>query len=614
MCIAQSLRLGCLVLCLYGVSVGASELAMPELFAGTANPETDSPSPVPPPWVEPTRIAVNQAGYMTHAPKHAMLVYPHAATVVELVQANTGMVLKTFTAAATQQTRDGVAIQWLDFTAVQLPGQYFLRQNAVQSATFSIGEDVYESSVWLLLRSYYLQRCGVALRDSITQLAHEACHTNNAVFARSDGLNKADDPHNASGGWHDAGDYGRYMATAAVTVNRLMSLYLMQPERYRDGDLSIPESGNGKPDLLDEVAYELDWMLKMQRMDGAVYRKVSGLKWISERKPEEDTAQQYIFGISSPETGKFAASMALAARAFRDISPNDAKRYQVAAENAWAWLEKHPNMTVDWQAEDDGGSGKYLASDTDTETTLEFDDDDRLAAAIELYLTTKQKTYRDFIQKHAVDAPYHLFEWKDPSSLALWHLLMFDKSNELLSLRGVIKGRLLDHARTILTQTQQCPLRLANQRFVWGSNKMLAEEGINLLHAWYFTKDPTYYTAALHQIDFLLGRNPLALSFVSSLGAHSVKNPVHLFGSAIQRTIPGLLVGGANVLAQDNIAPKNQGVMSYVDNPRAYSVNEYAIDYNAALVGLLEMLAIYQQAMPNHAVAAILTHPTTRTD
>ena len=194
MCIAQSLRLGCLVLCLYGVSVGASELAMPELFAGTANPETDSPSPVPPPWVEPTRIAVNQAGYMTHAPKHAMLVYPHAATVVELVQANTGMVLKTFTAAATQRTRDGVAIQWLDFTAVQLPGQYFLRQNAVQSATFSIGEDVYESSVWLLLRSYYLQRCGVALRDSITQLAHEACHTNNAVFARSDGLNKADDP------------------------------------------------------------------------------------------------------------------------------------------------------------------------------------------------------------------------------------------------------------------------------------------------------------------------------------------------------------------------------------------------------------------------------------
>jgi endoglucanase len=387
------------------------------------------------------------------------------------------------------------------------------------------------------------------------------------------------------------------MATATVTVDRLMSLYLMQPSRYQDGDLYIPESGNGKPDLLDEVAFELDWMLTMQRMDGAVYRKLAGPKWVTARKPEEDTDQRYIYGISAPETAKFAASMALAARTYRDISPKDAELYQVAAENAWGWLEKHPNMDIDWQKPDDGGSGKYLSSGTDTEAALEFDDDDRLTAAIELYLTTGAGKYRAHILQHAPDMPYTLFEWKDATALSLWHLLTYDHTPELAALRKGIKEKLLARADDLLDTVASCPLHMANQRLVWGSNKMLAEEGITLLHAWHYTQDERYLTAALDQVDYLFGRNPFALSFVTTAGENAVKTPLHLWGTAIQRTIPGLLVGGPNVLAQDNVAPRDQGIFSYVDNERAYSVNEYAIDYNAAIIGLLETLAIYRFLM-----------------
>ncbi|MEN9500997.1 MAG: hypothetical protein RI964_282 [Pseudomonadota bacterium] len=635
MCITQSLRVLCLVVCLHSANAVAfkmdfdadpppttetPETAMPELFAGTSDPNAaiEDAAPQNPPNISPlletTRIAVNQAGYLPHEPKRAIVVYPHSQDPVELVIANTNMVLKKLTPMTLQKTKEGVTLQWLDFSSVQIAGQYFLRQGDSQSPTFTIGEDVYDTAVWLLQRSYYLQRCGVVLQDTITHLEHAACHTTQAYYARSDAVNKAEDMHDVTGGWHDAGDFGKYMATATVTVNRLMSLYLMQPARYQDGDLYIPESSNGKPDLLDEVAYELEWMLKMQRMDGAVYRKVSGTQWVSERKPEEDTAQQYIFGTSSPETAKFTSSMALAARVFREVSPADASRYRTAAENAWAWLEKHPVMEVDWQKSDDNGSGKYLSSETDTETSLEFDDDDRLAAAIELYLTTNKTTYRDFIQKNVTDIPYNLFEWKDASSLSLWHLLTFDHSDALLSLRSVVKTRLLDRARQALAQVQQCPLHMANHRFLWGSNKMLAEEGITLLHAWYYTKDPDYFAAALDQVDFLLGRNPFALSFVTSIGEQAVKTPVHLFGTAIQRTIPGLLVGGPNIIGQDNIVPQNQGVMSYVDNPRAYSVNEYAIDYNASLIGLLEILAIYRQSMPAMPLASELQTRLSRTN
>ncbi|WP_084260481.1 glycoside hydrolase family 9 protein [Thiothrix lacustris] len=545
---------------------------------------------------EEPRIAVNQVGYLPNATKRAILLNADSTEPLELVQTPGDLLMEKLPLETAPPDSDNLHLTWVDFSKVKLPGEYYLRQGELKSAPFRIGVDIYDNPSWLLQRSYYLQRCGVALQDTLTGLEHAACHTSDALYARRDDINQANEPHPATGGWHDAGDFGKYMATATVTVNRLMSLYLMQPERYQDNALNIPESGNGKSDLLDEVAFELDWMLKMQRMDGAVYRKLAGTEWVSARKPEDDTAQRYIYGISAPETAKFAASMALAARTYRTVSPKDAELYQVAAINAWAWLEKHPNMEIDWRKSDDGGSGKYLSSGTDTETNLEFDDDDRLAAAIELYLTTGERQYRDYLQAVAPNTPYTLFEWKDPSALALWHLLTWDKTPELATLRASIKAKLLERADALLATVEDCPLHMANKRLVWGSNKMLAEEGITLLQAWHYTGEARYLDAALDQVDFLFGRNPFALSFVTTVGAHSVQSPLHLFGTAIKRTIPGLLVGGPNVLAQDNIAPRDQGIFSYVDDERAYSVNEYAIDYNAAIIGLLEILTIYQKS------------------
>ncbi len=556
-------------------------------------PEADANHPQP-------LIAVNQIGYLPDTAKRAIVVNASSQAPIQLVQTPDRVMLEIPLQAEvkTPNSTSRLHVQWIDFSQGRLPGEYFLRQGELKSATFRIGADVYDNPSWLLQRSYYLQRCGVAIHDRISGLGHAACHTSDALYARSDEINQANDPHEATGGWHDAGDFGKYMATATVTVNRLMSLYLMQPQRYQDGDLFIPESGNGKPDLLDEVAFELAWMLKMQRMDGAVYRKLAGTQWVKARKPEDDTAQRYIYGISSPETAKFAASMALAARTYRTISPEDADIYRVAAENAWGWLEKHPAMDVDWQKSDDGGSGKYLASGTDTEASLEFDDDDRLSAAIELYLTTGGKKYRDYILAVAPDMPYSLYEWKDPSALPLWHLLTYDKTPALATLRQTIKRKLLARADGLLENANASPLHMANLHLVWGSNKMQAEEGITLLHAWHYTQDKRYLDAALDQIDYLFGRNPFALSFVTTAGEYSVKTPLHLWGTAIHRTIPGLLVGGPNVLAQDKVAPQDQGIFSYVDDERAYSVNEYAIDYNSALIGLLETLAIYRNPTP----------------
>lgn len=540
-------------------------------------------------------IVVNQAGYHPEWPKRAMIINKKGNEPTALVEKKTGRVVKLLKAHPTVAGPDDSTVQTLDFSSVTQTGLFYLESDDLKSVSFRITKDSYKETTRLLLRSYYLQRCGHELLDPETGVSHLACHLDDGVYKRDDEINKESLHHDASGGWHDAGDYGKYIAPAAVTVNRLMSLYLMAPERYPDDVLSIPESGNGQSDLLDELSFELDWMLKMQRSDGAVYRKLSGAKWTGAISPDDDKQTRYVYGISSPETGKFISSMAMAARVFRESDAQRAQNYLSAAEKSWNWLKFQQEQTVDWKKEDDSGSGSYLSSETDTEVQLDTDHDDRLTAAIELYLTTKKDEYRNYIQIFEPEETYSLYEWKDASSLSLVHLMQQDSTAGLGAIRKDIGEKLIARADKLYAQVKTSPFNVANKKIVWGSNKMTAEEGITLAHAWRLSGDTKYLHAAIDQLDYLLGRNLFNLSFVTGVGENPVKRPVHLFGRSINKTLPGLLVGGPNAAAQDGFAPKHKGLMSYIDHERAYSVNEYAIDYNAALIGLIEILAIYQQ-------------------
>ena len=540
-------------------------------------------------------IVVNQAGYHPDWPKRAMLINKIEDDPIALIEAASGELIKTLTPESAVDGPQGSRVQFLDFSGIEQSGRFYLEGGDLRSVTFSIAKDSYKEATRLLLRSYYLQRCGEELLDPETGLSHLACHLDDGVYPRDDAKNKEGLHRDGSGGWHDAGDYGKYLAPAAVTVNRLMSLYLMAPERYPDSALSIPESGNGQSDLLDELIVELDWMLKMQRSDGAVYRKLSGAKWPSVVSPDDDTQVRYVYGVSSPETGKFSASMAMAARVFQASDKERAKRYLDAAEKSWHWLKFQTEQTVDWKKKDDSGSGSYLSSETDTETQLDTDYDDRLTAALELFLTTQKDEYRDYILAFEPSENYSLYEWKDVSSLSLLNLMEQDKTPELAVIREDIQRKLIVRADELYAKVQASPFNLANDKIIWGSNKMAAEEGITLAHAWRLSGQKKYLQAAIDQLDFVMGRNPFDLSFVTGVGEKAVKNPVHIFGRSVKRTLPGLMVGGPNESAQDGIAPKNKGLMSYVDHERAYSVNEYAIDYNAALIGLLEVLAIYHE-------------------
>lgn len=548
-------------------------------------------------------IAINQIGYASNYNKKALLInssFPTKAVV--LVNKETNIEVLKIKPSHPRYAQKEVVVQWLDFSRIAKSGRYFLRQGKVTSNTFVINKYPYEQLNNLALRTYYLQRCGVKVVD-VSGLNHEACHLKDGVVVQDDAFNKSGTQLLSDGGWHDAGDFGKYIATASATVNRLLSLYESYPRLFTDTQLNIPESGNGVPDILDEVKVELYWMMTMQRDDGAVYRKLSGNQWPISGSPDLDNQLRYIYGVSSPETAKFSASLAFAARVYRQFDSNDSKRFLDAAEKSWRWLSKVSEQTVDEQPEDDSGSGRYLFSITDQEKSLETDMDDRISAAIELYLATNKKQYLDFIKENAKNAEYTLYEWKDISSLSLFHLLKQDKSVEFKELRIEVSKKLVAKAQKLLKKINENAYGLANTRFIWGSNKVVAEEGITLVNAYEITKKTEYLNAAYGQLDYLLGRNPMSISYVTGMGEHSVRFFNHLNARELEVVIPGFMVGGPNSKGQDNITPPNLGALSYIDNNHAYASNEYAIDYNSAIIGLsmslMANVANYQQKVGN---------------
>lgn len=538
-------------------------------------------------------ILVNQSGYLQGQPKIALIQSPpDGVDHIDLVEQASGKVVKSLLlSSAHPDMHSAYRVAHVSFDGVDTPGQYHLQTGTTSSPVFAIGDRVYDELLYKLLRSYYLQRCGYALDDSLSGLHHKADHMHDALLRHADEVNPQNMAIDSIGGWHDAGDFGKYVATTAVAVAELLSAYESRPQAYPDKHLDIPESGNGRSDLLDEVQVGLAWLLTMQRSDGAVYRKLSGLNWPSAIAPDNDKQQRYIFGISSPETAKFAGVMAQAARIFRQIAPVQAQHYQQAALKAWRWLKQTPLQTVDWRKHDDSGSGKYLYSRTDQEASLLTDQDDRLWAAAQLWLMTGQKDYLAYLRQAESGLAFTIFEWKNPALLGVMQVLDSPQATRLPSaLRKSWRQGVLVAASQALARSQASQYRLANHRFVWGSNKMAAEEGQLLLAAYRLNGDQRFRQAAQAQLDFILGLNPQGLSFVSGIGERRVSHVAHLYARAVGRDIDGLLVGGANELAQDHIAPQGQGILSYIDDARAYSVNEYAIDYNSALIGLVSAL------------------------
>lgn len=464
------------------------------------------------------RVFVNQVGYLPAMPK--MVVCDRAARSFAVYREGVGKAVFKGTLAPYDDPTSGRRVWRGDFSALATTGNYHIKiAGAGVSHPFRIGTDVYRDPLRLGLRFYYLQRCGAALQDPETGLTHGACHAADGALYYKDGNHDAGTRLDVAGGWHDAGDYGKYVSTTALTVAHLLSVYELWPEKFTDGQLGVPESGNGRPDILDEAEVGLDWLLAMQRLDGAVYHKVGGARWPSTIAPDLDAGTRNIYGVSTFATAKFAAAAAMAARVFAKADPSLAARCRDAARRAWAFLRTHGFY---WQHTDfdDEGSGAYGQS---------TDAADRLWAALELTAIGEDAGDLGAMLNGYEPAAVG---WQDAALLGLFDLARSSAGTTALRQAAGERVAALAERYVQAAKTSGYRCTLGYTEFAWASNKEILARGMAMILADRLQPDRPLRETALAQLDFVLGQNPLSKCFVTGIGADPPRMPHHRFEAA----------------------------------------------------------------------------------
>ena len=516
------------------------------------------------PWA--VGIRVNQVGYKPNAVKAAVFadISPDS-NIFEVVNAETGEAVYTGRLSAPiDNPWAGETDRVADFTEVTEPGVYRLvSADGHESPTFEIGEDVYDDLLRSAARMLYLQRCGVETDAAHAGIyAHPVCH---AALATVYGT---DEQIDVAGGWHDAGDYGRYVVSGAKAAADLMLASGIRDDAL--DDTGIPESGDGLDDLLQEAKFELDWMLKMQAASGGVYHKVTCANFPAFVAPQAETDELIVCPISNTATGDFAAVMAMAARLYAEQWPEDAAQYLDAARRAWDYLTAHPDEPG-FQNPEGIVTGEYPDDN---------DSDERFWAAAELYCATGEDIYREAAEELiATGGKRHGLSWLDVGTYGLLAL----RNDEAL---GEAAKAELDAIATEAVETIALNPYGADRTdtYEWGSNMGVANTGA-LLMLLGRTDD------AQQPLDYLLGRNPTAYCFVTATGERSPEHPHHRPSTAAGTVMPGMLVGGPDNGLDDPYAAgalkDSPPAKCYADSDQSYSTNEVCVYWNSPLVLLL---------------------------
>lgn len=536
-------------------------------------------------------IHVDQVGYLPRDKKIAVLNFETDGFRIE--DETGAVVLSGKTVHFGTDEISGEDTYVADFTSLRTPGTYKILAEGVVSTSFRVDEQVYDSLMKDICKCFYFLRCGDALSEEFAGVYyHKPCHmTKASVFGDASAA-----PVDVEGGWHDAGDYGRYSTAGAVACAHLLYGIRFFP-KLLDVHYEIPKvpcARGNYPDILAEIKVELDFLLKMQREDGSVWHKVTTMRHAEFIMPEEDQDPLYLFPVSSMATADIAAVFALAYSVYINFDEEYAEKLLAASKRAYQWLTENPQEKLFYNPEG-SNTGQY---DEDEDIS------NRFWAACSLYEVTGEKSYyedaliqRDRLIEYDASATKKGYQgdvftcqgWAEVAGLGSMSVLLKDERNELYTL---VETGFLDEAdRLVKNATANgYGLCMAKEDFIWGSNMELLKYLMILSVAQ--TLSPTEgYVDAIHAgIDYILGCNSMDTSYVTGNGEKAYKNP-HLRPTAvddIEDPWPGLVSGGPNVGMQDARAqqmPKNLPPMKcYLDSVECYSLNEITIYWNSPMV------------------------------
>lgn len=591
-----------------------------------------------PPAYEPEtgpRVRVNQFGYEPEGPKRATLVTEATDPVAwQLVDEGGATVAEGMSTAFGSDAASGLTVQQIDFTGMNIEGNYTLVAEGEASYPFAIQAGLYRALRNDALDFFYLARSGIKIDHTIAgdEYARAAGHVgrpggpdknqgDNAVACQpaDDSLAIYGEPWTCDytldvvGGWYDAGDHGKYVVNGGIATYQLLSAYerILRADgtardELGDSSLKVPETGNGIPDILDEAKWELDFMMSMTVPEGdpyagMVHHKVHDFSWTGlPLKPADDANVRYLHRPSTAATLNLAATAAQGARLYGAYDKDYADLLLKAAETAWAAALKHPEV---YAPASDGASGGGPYDDNDVA-------DEFYWAAAELYLTTGDSKFKDYL----VASPLNTvdvfaasgIDWGHTAALARMDLATINSGipDHDAIVASVVAGA---DALLAVQQGQGFGQALATESFVWGSNSAILNNQVVLATAYDLTGDVKYLDAVRESMDYLLGRNGLNQSYITGYGTVFSENQhsrwyAAQLDSRFPHPPPGSIAGGPNAVASTwdptfaalypdkDCAPQR----CYVDEIQSWSTNEITINWNSGLGWVTTFLAAPQ--------------------
>jgi endoglucanase len=539
-----------------------------------------------------------------------------------------------------------------DFTALITPGDYYIYDvaNNVGTGLFKIDRAVYDKVLKQAVRMFYYQRINFPKSAPYAQspwIDAPAYGDTNQDYAARSGFAKSDasTAKDLSGGWMDAGDANKYTTFAEHAVLQLLDTYRFNPSVFGD-NLGIPESGNGIPDLLDEIKYELDFLKRMQDATGpnkGFFLKVGNDNYDDTRQKSQplsfDKRPRYYLGECTSATLSGSAIFAAAALVYRNIPSlqnygNDLLTRSIAAWDRASITTKNTSGVsfTSFKTDcDDIDSANPVANikSGDADNDVPNQKQSALLAAIYLYEATNNLTYKNYVESHYTEIPPFSNNYWGPSShpleVALLRFAGMPSVTATVAADIRNKKASQNNEQSVTDYSNGVDLYRAyilDVHYQWGSNMLRSKIGnLNLDFNSFGINQPTpplpYREVADQHLHWLHGANPLGMVMLSNMylfGAKSSANEINhaWFGDGtpwdradpLNPNVgppPGYLVGGPNKAyngTASNIAnqPPQKAYKDWnssntdTDFVASYQITEPSNEYQAAYIQLLARL------------------------
>lgn len=556
-------------------------------------------------------IRINQLGFLPEAKKIAVIVDSNL-TSFEVVKSSGTVVFTGTLSSNNYWNNSNENVRIADFSEFKSRGTYQIKlSDGSTSHPFQIEDDVFNPVSKGAIKAYYFNRASTALEEEYAGEYKRALgHPDDQVIvlpsAASEGRpagTKISTPY----GWYDAGDYNKYIVNSGISVFTLLSAYEQFPNYYDELKLTIPESGNNIPDILDEALWNIKWMATMQDPgDGGVYNKTTHANFQGAVMPHQATATRYVVAKGTAATLDFAAVMAMAARIYKPYLPEEAAVWLAQAELAWQWAQSNNNVAYNNPSSENGYPGVSTGGYGDGNFSDEF-----FWAAAELAISTENE---DYLNELNFSLNFGNPGWPNVQTLGILSLIAHRKSAMISPDSSMIKQKLLNIVDGWVSYQKGSPYQIPNNNFYWGSNSEPGNQAMLLIQAYELTHEIDYFNTALAALDYLLGRNATGYSFVTGFGDKTPKNIHHRQSEAdnIDEPVPGFLAGGPNPHNTNDCGSSTYPTLTpakcYVDDWCSYSTNEITINWNAPLVftsGALDYIYSRDFLVPDTATTVL---------